>query len=552
MDILLVGITSQCQALGAQLAVFGHSVICHDGKMGPSALRKPDMVLLEPAACEHRWDYCRQFRQAWADDFVPVLLLLDEEELGQGLASLKDGQADDFLLKPVPPGLLEGRLVFWQRSLDAYREATRYQQCMSNYRARLRNEQQVIKTIFARFTPRLDALPILHHFQYHAVPFQGNLCLAVHNPAGGVNMLLGDFPGQGVEAMVGVLPIAEAFYRMSDKGYGIEDMLPELNAKLQQLLPGRQGLAACLLQLEADCHSLRLWNGGMPEVLILPPGEGKPQALAGHDQRLGEVDFTDLDSKPERIDIEPHSRILIHSAGLRALPQGEVFIERLLAPASMDGALEQLADIVRRCDENDCLLDDVSFLLLDCDPERLAELEEGLEAAGGREQKQASHWELELVLGHDTLRKIGPVPVLLQLVMEVQGLDSHREALFTILSELFNNALDHGVLGLDSRLKQDVGGFVQYYQQREQRLENLTEGEVRLRLRHEPTGNGGSLEIIIEDTGPGFDYAQTLQVRDDDPVYSGRGLGLVRALCSELQYLGKGNKVRAVYCWQQA
>ena len=38
----------------------------------------------------------------------------------------------------------------------------------------------------------------------------------------------------------------------------------------------------------------------------------------------------------------------------------------------------------------------------------------------------------------------------MHVVTELQGLDGYREPLYTVLVELFNNALEHGLLGLES------------------------------------------------------------------------------------------------------
>lgn len=56
----------------------------------------------------------------------------------------------------------------------------------------------------------------------------------------------------------------------------------------------------------------------------------------------------------------------------------------------------------------------------------------------------------------------------------------------------------------------------------------------------------GSLHIGITDCGPGFDYEQDHSVEyDKDAALSerGRGLKLVRALCSEIRYNECGNSV---------
>lgn len=48
--------------------------------------------------------------------------------------------------------------------------------------------------------------------------------------------------------------------------------------------------------------------------------------------------------------------------------------------------------------------------------------------------------------------------------------------IFTIIKELFVNALDHGLLGLDSNIKNGPDGFSNYVVERQKRLEAMTEG----------------------------------------------------------------------------
>jgi two-component system, HptB-dependent secretion and biofilm response regulator len=67
-----------------------------------------------------------------------------------------------------------------------------------------------------------------------------------------------------------------------------------------------------------------------------------------------------------------------------------------------------------------------------------------------------------------TLRTLDPLPQIMQMLTALQGLHAHRERLYTILAELFANALEHGLLGLNSALKQTPQGFVAYYTAREQ------------------------------------------------------------------------------------
>ncbi len=542
MNIVFDGISSQAQEVANWLAANGHRLF--------SAFHETcDLVLLELTETtdtrrrlEH-WHSLTQVRR------IPLVVLAGEEASRHGLQCLQQGTVDEVLPLPLDEALFAARLAFWQRYLPQCRQAAHYEACVARYRQHLREEQAVLMKVLARFEDSSIPSSLVSLVKHHAMPFHGNICLAMPNPAGGLTILLGDFPGHGVAAALAVLPVAEAFRSMTAKGYGIAEMLPELNAKLEPLMPKGEGFSACLVQLEADCHSLQMWNGGMPDVLIQSPDGGSPRRLAARSQRLGEVAFAELDAVPERIEILPGSRLVLHSRGMAGLSLDEPLATMLTSQRDASVIVQQIEGAVaaRGVEELD---DDVCLLLLHCDPEQLARLGHEGEAAQARAVKQqASRWDMSLTLGYDSLRKSGPVPVLMQLVMELQGLEDHREALFTILSELFNNALDHGILGLDSSLKQDAEGFVRYYQQREQALNSLAEGEIRLDLSHQPAVDGGKLEIRIRDSGRGFDVAALQQAGEEKRTYCGRGLGLVRALCQELEFLGCGNDVRAVYQW---
>ncbi|MEX2219483.1 MAG: ATP-binding protein [Phycisphaerales bacterium] len=57
------------------------------------------------------------------------------------------------------------------------------------------------------------------------------------------------------------------------------------------------------------------------------------------------------------------------------------------------------------------------------------------------------------------------------------------------------------------------------------------------------------LEVTIEDQGPGFNPASVPDPTLDENLElpSGRGLVLIRAYMTEVQYLGRGNRLRLVY-----
>lgn len=168
-----------------------------------------------------------------------------------------------------------------------------------------------------------------------------------------------------------------------------------------------------------------------------------------------------------------------------------------------------------------------------------------IQTDNGREQEKPS-WQLELVLTASELREADIAPLLMRAVNGIEhGLGEELSGkLFLILSELFNNALEHGLLGLDSSLKDDaVSGMDAYFEERARRLARLEEGEIRMRLEKVLTGDGACLKILVADSGQGFDYSRL----HDDALEAGmrrhgRGIALVAGMSGQLSYSGRGNE----------
>jgi anti-sigma regulatory factor (Ser/Thr protein kinase) len=158
-------------------------------------------------------------------------------------------------------------------------------------------------------------------------------------------------------------------------------------------------------------------------------------------------------------------------------------------------------------------------------------------------------WKTSLEFEPSALRKLNPVPIVMNSLMEIQGLKAHREALYVIVSELFSNALEHGLLALDSSLKQTPDGSMQFYELREQQLQQLSEGKITITLSHLPVSQGGRLTIEVQDTGKGFEFdPEDLNDKRINNNY-GRGMMLLKKLCQCFEYIGSGNQVKATYEW---
>jgi len=76
----------------------------------------------------------------------------------------------------------------------------------------------------------------------------------------------------------------------------------------------------------------------------------------------------------------------------------------------------------------------------------------------------------------------------------------------------------------------------------------LTDGRIDMAFRLGQPDARPVLDIRIEDSGQGFDYNQFDPAFDDSVAMrqtNGRGILMVRSLCEEVVYSGRGNVVTA-------
>lgn len=382
--------------------------------------------------------------------------------------------------------------------------------------------------------------------------FNGDLLLVEKTPDNHLYLLLGDFTGHGLSASVGATPVAEAFYGMARKGFALSDILQEINLKLYNMLPVNMFLAATAVALYPDSKTLSLITCGLPEHFVINDLDGSYQTIRAKNVPLGILEHVDFTI--QNISVNNHHHLFFMTDGVFEAenPLGEKFGgERVLSAIKQnprDGLAVLQASLAAHTRGSD-QRDDISLIQLICDVENIPW--QSSAKVENEHQPAALHWSSSMEFCIDALRTINPVPVMVNALMELQGLKRHRQAIFLIISELFANALDHGVLKLDSTVKSTPEGFMHFYQLKEERLSSWSQGKIRLSLSHKPTAEGGRLIIKVRDSGDGFDWRMCRQGLEHNESFHSRGLRLVETLCSSLTYHGKGNRVTAVFDWKQ-
>lgn len=537
----------------------GYDVVLADnGRQGVDLFEQeqPDMVLMDVMMpIMDGYEATKLIKEKCGERFVPVIFLTAMGGDDAMVACLANG-GDDYIKKPFTRVVLRAKIDAMDRIRTLYQTVQEQKTKLAVQQKHIEREYEIAEKIFTNIMARDDVeQDIVFRYRESAETFNGDIVLAARNPNGGLNLLVGDFTGHGLAAAIGAMPVADTFVAMTKKGFELEEITPEINKKVKSVLPTGRFLAATLLQVDSSCRFVKIWNGGMPEVLVLN-AKGDRVAYRAQSAHLpfGILDAFSFESTTQTVEISPGSRLILFSDGAieTVNSDGEMYginrIESIVTNPSSTNRIAEIVDTLRQFRGQQTQLDDVTLVEVTCDPNLFLRLGTANRIA---RSSQSTHWKISFFFDEDTLRKLDPMPIFMDLLGNMQGMGGHGEKLFVVLSELYNNALDHGVLKLDSRMKKDAEGFTQYYIERDQRLKALSEGFIRISFDHRPHKSGGILTITVEDSGDGFNVNKSrARGEAESQQHDGRGIGLVRAICESVTYSEQGNSVEARYVWE--
>ncbi|SFN71070.1 Histidine kinase-like ATPase domain-containing protein [Formivibrio citricus] len=495
------------------------------------------------------------------ETWVPIVFVTGVGEENT-LAEAIERAADDYIHKPVNFRVLEAKLKAFGRTLELNRKVREQSAKLADYYDRAEEEKRVVRHLMEQMV-NADRLadPSLEYWLTPAESLSGDLIAAARTPGTILHVMLADGIGHGITAALNVLPLTQPFYSMTEKGYAIPDILVEMNDKIRQVLPVGRFVAVTLLAINEIDGCIEIWNGGMPELQVLNRAGEVVHACKSFSLPLGVVPSHVMDFMPERFYFSEPGYVLAYSDGLIEArnAQGQEFglsrlMERLQgsdAAARMHSVQQSFADFLGGLPHHD----DVSMVLASfgekrCVPTQVAVSGEAATIASRLPSVAAEDedvlWRYTLILGANELKYVNTVPFMMSFVSSIHELARNASDIFLILNELFVNALDHGVLGLESTLKNGADGMEQYLLERVRRLSDLQEGRIEIDLIGLQQETGHVLRVCVKDSGAGFDWQR---IRERDPLKQayGRGIALVQSLCVSLQYHGSGNEAIAYY-----
>ena len=399
--------------------------------------------------------------------------------------------------------------------------------------------ESIVQKMRHRFVEKPD---YVNFFTQTKESLGGDIFLFSRGSAGKtIYFLLGDSSGHGLHAALGLLPIIETFYVLSEQDKPLAHIIGALLENTRQSLPTRMFIATALVKLDYTRGLVEIWNAGLPDVAIRN-NLGKLIRISSNGLPLGVISRIEYDIHIESHSVECDDKIFMYTDGIIEAMNGtkEMFgqerLENMLQSTDVCGSL---ADGVKSKIQSYCQgipsNDDMTFVEI-CVPERPS-----VEVC----HFPGMAWRMSFDLSAYTLKSTDFRPIFMDMILKTHvDFVSQKEEIFLILSELYSNALNHGLLRLDPELRNDPEQFFLAWRER---LDKLETGWIKIDLTFSRDCDGNRLDIEMEDSGPGFDYSGQKDALLESS--GGRGILLLRAMCKEIRYEPPGNKVLAVYAW---
>ncbi|RYY74707.1 MAG: response regulator [Gammaproteobacteria bacterium] len=517
--------------------------------------QRPDIVLLDALMPElDGFDAARQIKELAGDELVPIIFLTSLQDT-ESLVHCLDAGGDDFLSKPYNRVILKAKIKSFNRMRGLHSTMLTQRDLLAQHHQRLLQEQTVAKQVFDNVAHSgcLNASNVRFFLSSLAV-FNGDVVVAAIRPNGNMMVLLGDFTGHGLPAAIGAMPLASTFYGMVHKGFSMSDVLREINKKLKTILPVGLFCCATMIDFNFRRRRIKVWNGGLPAGVIYRGSDNTLIPLRSTHLPLGVLQDKNFKDDTQVYELERNDRVFMWSDGIHEArnSQGDMFGEERLFKLfeeneSSESAFDEILLGVKNFIGSGEQDDDLSMI------EILMESPENINHPAYNysygPQLLPVEWEMRFEVKPTSFKSFDPLPFLLNVLTEEPDLRGFSGSLYTILSELYSNALEHGVLGLSGDLKKTPEGFSEYYTRREKLLNEITTGFVHIYFAYSSNIDGGTLTLRVEDSGPGFDFLSRQGKEISISGYSGRGIGIVERLCKTVRYFGTGNKVEVVFAW---
>ena len=476
---------------------------------------------------------------------LPVVMITADDNQATMVDAFERG-SDDFLVKPLSLDLLWQKM---QRVKNLYEKEAQLEKQANDLSALLNKqeqEEQLARYVYEHVASTLQSeTECVDTYIQSSSSFNGDVFICDTAPNGNRFVILADATGHGLSAAISILPLVATIKAMIRKGLSLAHIVHEANKKLCKELPDDKFVTLIGVEINFSSRTLEMFNGGMPDILALLHDKTLKR-YPSTSMALGILEPEDFDPGITTLETHPLKNLFFFSDGL--IEQKNGFGEEFGMQRAMD-IIEHSDDIeplVSRMvnyftvfNEMEELQDDLSICDLQVDALMDKHANEKKHSISGNTGKVYA----SIGLSGGIIGTSDIVGCFDSLMRSVDVVGDMRQRAFTVFAELISNAVDHGILDLDSKLKNDFSGFAEYLMLKEERLGSISE-ESELKMTFEFSAVTNEISFSIADSGKGYEVSTELDM--EDSALSGRGLSLIEQLCKSVEVTPPGNQTSVV------
>ena len=539
--VLLAEDTRTMRLIAKRLLMLdGYEVIeAEDGELALQAFRENrdriDAAVLDVQMPGLNGFELAQAIRSEAPRWIPILFCSGESE--KSSIRLGNEIGNDYLVKPLDYDLLSAKMKSFARTVDTMRALDLSRSTIESMHEQLLDESRMAGQLISKISLPAGMFKCLQYTVRAGEQVSGDTVSAIEDATGRISVMLVDAAGHGLPAAVTLLLAVRCFKTMAQKGFSPAEIALEMNRQHREQFSVARYLAAAIVRYDPYDSAIEVWNGGLPPVRVSRPGFGRLLEIGSTGFPIGVVPQSQF--FPETVTAQTllGDQVYLASDGFTE-PMGVLWDDISSTPDMLS-----FPEIWKLLEGHDCH-DDATLCCLTCYMPQAADddaapppedlFDEGLcfpEFAAGVE------FSAPLLRRHGSQCKDKALDALAALGFD-QAARTPKFAL--VFTEAFANALEHGVLRMDSALKDLPDGLQNWERLRQERLAALDQGFIRVKATLDLPSRLAYCKIT--DSGSGF-AESALQ---GGSKKSGRGIALCRSLSKSFRFADSGRS--CIFC----
>lgn len=335
----------------------------------------PDLILLDVMMPEMSgFETMMTLKLNPATQKIPVIFVTAKTDADSESGALLAG-AVDYIHKPINPDVVQARISMHLKLQHQEQVINKKNKRLESYQAQQRSENKLAQEVLHRQVrlPETQAAGIfIEHWSLPATTFSGDVLSISTAPDGKIFALLADATGHGLAAAITTLPLLTVYHSMVDSGAPIRSILAVANRTLLDNLPSGRFIAVSMLCIDTAQQSIELWNGGMPEMLMLDARGEVTQRFISHGIPLGVISRSIEDFETETVHMLPGTQLIVYSDGISEArnPAAEEFgmtqFEQTLAASPAAARIQHIKEALRQHLKMPSGHDDITLMTVLC------------------------------------------------------------------------------------------------------------------------------------------------------------------------------------------